>query len=141
MMNAFDIATRELGVMEFSGTRDNPRVLEYFTATNLHVSTDEVPWCAAFVNWALKRAGVTGTGKANARSFLDWGEPVSLVCAEQGDIVVLSRGSNEALGHVGFFHSWTSDLRGVRILGGNQSNAVRISTYLSEHIISIRRGA
>lgn len=55
------IATAEIGVEEIDATNCGPRVNEYKSATNL--PPDEPwPWCAAFVDWCVKRAMIaTGT--------------------------------------------------------------------------------
>jgi hypothetical protein len=50
---AYDIATQELGVAEIYGDVHNKRILEYHQATRLKATTDEVAWCASFVNWCL----------------------------------------------------------------------------------------
>jgi uncharacterized protein (TIGR02594 family) len=134
---AFDIAVHELGTSEIFGDTNNPRILEYHQATSLKASSDEVAWCASFINWCLKKAGFHGTNSARARSFLAWGKEISLEEARRGDIVVLSRGTNPSFGHVGFFAGREQD--SVLLLGGNQGNKVSISPYPTHRIISIRR--
>lgn len=134
---AFDIAVHELGTAEIYGDAHNNRIIEYHQTTSLKATSDEVPWCASFVNWCLKKAGHQGTNSARARSFLAWGKEISLEEARRGDIVVLSRGTNAAFGHVGFFAGREQD--SVLLLGGNQGNKVSISPYPTHRIISIRR--
>ena len=140
---AFDIAVHELGTAEIYGDNHNDRIIEYHQTTSLKATSDEVPWCASFVNWCLKKAGYQGTNSARARSFLAWGQEISLEEARRGDIVVLSRGShrnggvNPAFGHVGFFAG--REQESVLLLGGNQSNKVSLSPYPTHRIISIRR--
>lgn len=117
----YDIARGELGVQEDTGPGSNPRVLEYLRSTTLEdgaASTDETPWCSAFVNWCVERAGHAGTDSAWARSWLTWGKATTKPTA--GCVVVLRRLVDS--GHVGFFVSATATH--VRILGGNQSNRV-----------------
>jgi uncharacterized protein (TIGR02594 family) len=135
--HAFDIAMKELGTAEIFGDTHNSRIVEYHAATSLRATSDEVPWCASFVNWCLKKATITGTNSARARSFLTWGVAVSLEEAERGDIVVLSRGTNGQFGHVGFFAG--QEGKSVLVLGGNQSNKVSLSPYPLHRILSIRR--
>ena len=134
---AFDIAMKELGTAEIFGDTHNERIVGYHAATSLRATSDEVAWCASFVNWCLKKASITGTNSARARSFLTWGVAVSLEEAERGDIVVLSRGTNPLFGHVGFFAG--QEGKSVLVLGGNQSNKVSISPYPLHRILSIRR--
>lgn len=73
------IARDELGTVERSGPGSNSRVLEYLRSTDLDealASTDETPWCSAFVNWCIERAGYQGTNSAWARSWLSWGRRI-----------------------------------------------------------------
>lgn len=140
MQNVYHIALKELGVQERAGADHNPRILEYHQATSLKATSDEVPWCAAFVNWCLREAGFQGTNSARARSFLAWGESVAINDIKPGDIVVFSRGNNPILGHVAFFHSWKNKRTGIMtVCGGNQSNSVSLSRYSLENLIGIRR--
>jgi uncharacterized protein (TIGR02594 family) len=121
---------------------NNKRIVDYHATTSLRATSDEVPWCASFVNWCLKKATIAGTNSARARSFLTWGVAVSLEEAQRGDIVVLSRGVNVQFGHVGFFVGRTAEFgrsQSVLILGGNQSDKVSISPYPLHRILSIRR--
>ena len=137
METLYSIALKELGVQEHIGIAHNPRILEYHQATSLKASSDEIPWCASFVNWCLREAGLNGTNSASARSFLDWGHDVLLEDAKQGDIVVFSRGSNPTLGHVGFYAGRTQTT--INVLGGNQSNQVSLAAYPISKLLSLRR--
>jgi uncharacterized protein (TIGR02594 family) len=126
------VAKRELGVAEVPGSGNNPRIVLYHTATTLGAKDDEVPWCSAFVNWALARGGVKGTNNAMARSFLKWG----IECAPRiGAIVVFKRGEPPA-GHVAF---WVGAGDGrVRVLGGNQGDRVSIASYPAGDVLAYR---
>jgi hypothetical protein len=69
-----------------------------------------------------------GTGKANAISFIDWGEPVWSKhqggiprTAQRGDVAVFRHRSNPDHGHVAFFDSISSKYeKRINVLGGNQ---------------------
>ena len=114
------IAIEEIGVSEIPGIANNSRVLEYLNATtNLGLaarSRDETPWCSAFVNWCMAKAGLQGTKNALARSWLDWGVP--LATPRRGCIVVFTR--EKIFGHVGFYISETDTQ--IKVLGGNQQD-------------------
>jgi uncharacterized protein (TIGR02594 family) len=114
------IAEQEKGVGEIPGAENNPRVLEYFKATNNlgegARSKDETPWCSAFVNWCLEQAGYERTKSAVARSWLDWGQAIET--PRRGCIVVFER--EKKLGHVGFYMGETETH--IKVLGGNQQN-------------------
>lgn len=94
--------------------------------------------CAAFVGSVLAQVGIQGTGALNARSYLEWGEPVDLVRAQRGDIVVFWRGSRDGWqGHVGFYHG--IDGNNILVLGGNQGNAVSVAPYSADRLLGVRR--
>lgn len=132
------IACRELGIAEIPGPQANARISEYLRGVGADPS-DETPWCAAFANWVLSQAGIKGTGKPNARSFLHLGESVELADVKPGDIVVFWRGDPKGwTGHVAFFWAHRDDDT-IEVLGGNQSNAVSIAAYPVRRILGIRR--
>lgn len=114
------IAYNELGILEVPGPQSTKRIIEYHSVTSLKATSDEVAWCASYVGWCLKEAGIKHTGSAAARSYLTWGyelkEPI------EGCIVIMGRTANPLKGHVGFWIG-ESDLQ-VCVLGGNQSNSV-----------------
>lgn len=138
MNPAYELANKDFGTWEW-GKGHNPKVLQYFADVgHSWVKDDETAWCAAFVGAMLKRAGLPHTGKLNARSYLEWGEPVQLSEAKEGDIVVLWRGSpNSAQGHVGFFVRQQGNR--VDLLGGNQGNQVNITGFPVERVLAVRR--
>lgn len=129
-MRPVDIALREYGVREIPGSRHSERVLEYLEHTPLlpasMQSQDETPWCSAFINWCMAMAGMPGTGRANARSWIYWGRPCQTPTF--GCLAVLWRKSRVGIyGHVGFVIT----LRGgaLFLLGGNQGDMVSIKPY------------
>lgn len=127
-------AEKEIGQKEICGDADNPRIVQYHACTSLHASDDETPWCSAFVNWCMAQAGITGTGLANARSWMSWGIPIQKPVP--GCIVILKRGAPPA-GHVGIFVAEVgSDF--VKILGGNQSDQVKYSNYPKADVLGYR---
>ena len=135
----FDIAQREKGVAEKKGTNaNNPRILEYHRSTTLPgnlARIDETAWCSSFVNWCVTRSGLTGTNSARARSWHQWGK--KLRKPRPGCVVVLSRpNAGPKAGHVGFYAGETATK--IKLLGGNQSNSVRITTYPKNRLLSYR---
>jgi uncharacterized protein (TIGR02594 family) len=118
------IATAEVGVTEFPGAGSNPRVLEYLsTVTNISEhwkSTDETAWCAAFVNWCVKKAGYVGTNTAVSTDWLDWGQRIEKPAS--GCLAVFAREGGG--GHVGFYvdETVTPAETFIRLLGGNQDS-------------------
>lgn len=92
------------------------------------VNPSRVPWCAAFVNGILRQTGRQGTGSNAAVSFAKYKSPTKT--PKKGDIVVMR-------GHVGFFQSFVGKGR-VAVLGGNQSNRVKISAFSTRKVLSYR---
>ena len=124
------LAREELGVTEIAGPESDERIVEYLESVDTLPpglkGTDHTAWCSAFVGWCVERAGFPSTEKANARSWLKWGIP--LTTPAHGCICVLRRGDPMGWqGHVGFLVGLT--LQTVTLLGGNQRNSVSIHTY------------
>lgn len=118
-------AIHELGVAEVVGAGSSPRVLMYLESTELDhalASTDETPWCSAFVNWCMEVSGFVGTNSAAARSWLGWGQAIPT--PRRGAVTVLRRDGG---GHVGLWVSQSSSR--VKLLGGNQGNQVCVAEY------------
>lgn len=127
-----DVAGQALGLDE-NGQR--MALQDYLSNGGQNLDPQTTAWCAAFVNATLGQMGVEGTGSLAARSFLDWGEGVDN--PSPGDVVVLSRGE-PGQGHVGFFHGYDPSGR-VRVLGGNQGDAVSVSAYDRGRVLGYRR--
>lgn len=131
----YALAEAELGQAEIPGKDHNPRILEYLDVAGFpDVKNDDDAWCAVFANWALITAGHPGTQSRMARSFLGYGK--TLAKPEKGCVVVLKRGNDPKLGHVGFF-SHKQDKR-VYLLGGNQSNKVSIASFPEVDVLAYR---
>jgi len=128
------VALRELGVKEYAGSADNPRIVEYLRSTTLsaqYSDNDETYWCSAFVNWGVERAGYEGTDSAWARTWANWGRAIDQ--PQRGCIVVFRRGDG---GHVGFYAGESGDR--INVLGGNQNNSVCYKDYKKADLIGYR---
>ena len=136
MNPAYELARADIGTWEWSEDH-NPKVLQYFADVgHSWVQDDETAWCAAFVGAMLKRAGMAHTGKLNARSYLNWGEPVDT--PQIGDIAVFWRVKpDDWRGHVGFYAGETATH--IKVLGGNQRNHVNITRYRKDQLLGYRR--
>lgn len=95
------------------------------------------PWCAAFVNGILAQMGQSGTGSNLAISFAKY--KTATKTPQKGDIVVIRTGrSRRGSGnHVGIFEKFVGNK--VAVLGGNQSNKVKISYFSKSSVITYRR--
>ena len=139
-MNAavLEAAGAYLGLEEWPGARSNPEIEALWSAAGMPVQQDGVAWCASFVGAVLGSLGIPGTGKPNARSYLQWGREVSLQKAAPGDVVVFWRGSPSGWqGHVAFLVRFEGDR--VLVRGGNQGNKVSDAFYPVNQILGIRR--
>lgn len=130
-------AKEDLGKTEQAYRKEfNKRILDKL-GFEFDVVTD--PWCACWVGVVLEETGYPSTKKANARSYLSWGQEVSKDDYKEGDIVVFWRGTRNdgTTGHVGFLLS--SGENTVTILGGNQSDEVKIQKFAKTKILGVRR--
>ena len=147
-MTAFDLAQRFLGVAEVSGHVDNPQIMAMLRLDAAWPATEETPWCSAFVSYVCWLLRLPRSKSLAARSWLTVGAAVPLEQAVVGfDVVVLSRGTNPANGHVGFYAGMdmteptlgAAPVPKVRLLGGNQGNAVSIQVFPVSRVIGVRR--
>lgn len=140
MTAPIDVAWRYLGLREIPGPQHQPAIEHFLGEVGLEGHGDETAWCSAFVQHCVAQAGLPGTGKANARSWLGWGH--ALQTPEYGCVCVLWRESPQSWkGHVGFYLGQSVDAPGlarVALLGGNQGNAVDVTDYPSERILGYR---
>ncbi|PVZ48651.1 C40 family peptidase [Thalassobacter stenotrophicus] len=137
-MTPFDIARSYIGTTEGPGPADNPIIMDMYASVGHDwVEHDSVAWCAAFVGHCLERAGMRSTRKLTARSYLDWGIPIEVADAQQGDIGVIPRGSSSWQGHVFFIDR----IEGAWVwgLGGNQDDAVNVKRYPASKLLGVRR--
>ena len=133
--NWLAIARAEVGVAEAPGAKSTRRVLEYLSATNVPAAlreSDSTPWCAAFVTWCLREAGIDSTKSAAARSYLKWGS--TLREPRVGCVAVYSRGL--AQGHVGFW--LRRELGRDYVIGGNQADKVCERSYPVSRLLGYR---
>jgi uncharacterized protein (TIGR02594 family) len=139
----YEIACKEIGQKEVDGSGNNKRILEYHATTTLGAKEDSVPWCSSFTNWCMKEAGIKGTNSAAAISWAAWGVACERV---KGCICVIrqrNKGADHATGsasgnHVAFFDRIEQGR--VYLLGGNQSDQVKVSSFglASYEIIATR---
>ena len=137
-MNGSVAAYQSMAQMNgYDENKQRSAIQEYMKNGGVNLDPAVTAWCAGIVNAALAQQGIKGTGKLNARSFMEWGQGVDEPA--KGDIAVFSRGDpNGWQGHVGFFDGYGDD-GSIRVLGGNQSNAVNVSSYPADRLLGFRR--
>ncbi|NRA85795.1 MAG: TIGR02594 family protein [Rhizobiales bacterium] len=135
MQKYLQIAMNEQGTKEVKGQKDNPKIVQYFADVgHSWVKDDETAWCAAFVGSCLEKAGLTSTRALNARSYLKWGRKISKPVV--GCVVIFKRGNSSWQGHVAFYMGETDTH--IKVLGGNQGNTVKISSYKRKDLLGFR---
>ena len=141
----YDLAERYTGTKEVGGGLHNPAIMAMLTLDMNWPDGDEVPWCSAFANYIAWLARAPRSKNLRARSWLEVGRGINLDSAQPGDVIILQRGSGEqpgpevleAPGHVGFYAG--HDDRWIEVLGGNQSDTVKISRYDRARLLGVRR--
>jgi uncharacterized protein (TIGR02594 family) len=129
------IAFSELGTGEIPGKGSNPKILDYLASTDLFkypYLPDETNWCAAFLNWCIKKSGTLSANSALAFPWSKWGK--ALQTPRRGCIVAFQW--DDGGHHVSFYLSAISNY--VIALGGNQNDAVWISIYHKRHVLGYR---
>lgn len=125
-------AQNKIGVHEVRGG-ENPEIIAFHAVTTLKATHDEVPWCSSFVSWCLEQVGIRSTRNAWAQSYASFGKRLS--APKYGCIVVFRW--KDGTGHVAFFDSLNKDGT-LKLLGGNQGDAVRFANYATDHVIAYR---
>ena len=132
--SALSLAASQMG---FNERDQRAAIQDYLSTGGVNLDPAVTAWCAAFVNATLRQSGRQGTGSNMARSFLDWGQPVTQ--PTEGDLAVFSRGDPEGpYGHVGFFQGY-DDQGNILVLGGNQGDAVSVAAYSPDRLLGFRR--
>ena len=126
----------EIGTKEIVGTRNNPKVVDYYKrAGQGWVRDDETPWCGAFVGAMLVDSGEPIiSGALGARNWLQWGHKDT--SPQRGDVVVFKRGTGWQ-GHVAFYLGESNGR--IYHLGGNQGNSVSITSTPKTKLLGYRR--
>ena len=153
-MKPYQIALMKYGLKEITGKQDNPQIISMFDdlGYNGKALKDETSWCSALVCWCNMAAGYQHTGKLYANSWTEFDgvEEIDIKDIQLGVIVVFWRGSYDGdpisgtkipKRHVAYFISFDPQLpdKYVNVLGGNQSNELKISKYYKSRIKGVYR--
>lgn len=96
-LTVLDVAEKEIGVEEIPrGSNDGERVREYLRSANITVPA---PWCAAFVVWCQKQAGLSPFITAHVATMWDRNKDKQKSTPQPGDVFVMLKGQS---GHCGF---------------------------------------
>ena len=124
-----NLVSREVGVAEQPpGSNDAPRIAQYRQAT---AGSGVGPWCAYFVSWAAREAGVpigdAGQGYGLVDDVWAWGQragkaiPAGSGTPQPGDLIVWDE-------HIGVVESVQPDGR-ITTIEGNSSDQVARRSY------------
>lgn len=125
-----NIARSMIGTTEGAGAKNNPIVVSmYALSGHPEVKADSTPWCAAFVGYCLKKAGLRNTGTLWALHYATYGQ--KLKAPVIGAIATKKRDGG---GHVFFVVDFDNTY--VWGLGGNQRDAVNVMRYRRDELVS-----
>lgn len=136
-----DIARKYIGLHEISGPKHNPTVLaltaKAFAATGKKswIHDDETPWCGSFVGGVFAEAGLGSKIPKEFYRAKEWENVgTKLSTPAYGCVVTFTRDGG---GHVGIVVGKTKTGM-LKVLGGNQSNAVTIQDFDPKRVTSYR---
>jgi len=131
------------GTIESPGPHNNPIIMSWAAElqkagnyVGMEYAADSIPWCGIATGIAILRAdGIPPKICARASSYDAWGIHQEIEDAALGDVLRFQR---EGGGHVGLYVG--EDLAGYfHVLGGNQSDSVRVSRIAKSRCVAVRR--
>lgn len=128
-------AVKLLGVKEIVGTPNNPIILQWAKDLKLDkiYTNDAIPWCGLFIAYVVKQAGKEVVkNPLYALNWSSWGNAVDV--PKLGDILTFKRDGG---GHVGIYVGEDSEC--YHVLGGNQSDMVKVSRIAKQRLFKARR--
>ena len=119
--------------------KNNPKILQFFHELGYkNINDDEISWCAAFLNFCLKKSGHDYMNSLIAKDWLKNG--VETKNPQPGDVIVFWRERrNGWQGHVAFFIKEDKSNGLIYAYGGNQDGKVCLKKFPKNHVISYRR--
>lgn len=135
MPSWLSIAQSYIGVREIKGAKHNSTIASWLAKLKLWWRDDETAWCGVFVSNCLLEAGYKPVSEGyRARSWLSYGDV--LVAPAVGAIAVIRRLDGGY--HVGFVVAQDSKRGTIVLLGGNQGDAVKYSSFLKAQVVGYR---
>ena len=121
-----DIYTAELGVRERTGNNDGARVELYLKSCGLKKGN---PWCAAFVTWCYKTAGIKTVVSAYSPNWFAAKNTIytkgkhSNKTPKQADVFGIWFAEKRRIAHVGFIDEWEPPNSHCITVEGNTNDA------------------
>ena len=133
----FEEAKELYGTKEFSGTGNNPIIMEWSDSLDIRYSGDDIPWCGLFVGHCIAATLTEETLPGNPLGARQWAKFGKRIEPCLGAVMVFWRVSKESgKGHVGFYAG--EDDTGYQILGGNQSDMVCLTWVSKSRFLEAR---
>jgi len=135
----FREAKKDIGVKEVPGVANSSTIMGWAKRLGSRVlgiayNADSVPWCGlAVAHWLEQRGFRPPPIAIRASAWGTWGRDLGLKDLYQGSIVVFKRPGG---GHVGLCSGFTSTH--IRVLGGNQSDAVNHTWIARDRLVAQR---
>jgi len=133
-------ARKQIGTREKPGPANEPRIMAMAKRAvgwlGAAYSGDSVPWCGLFIADCMAAAGFKPPRAfvgLRAKAWASWGIDVT-TSKPLGCVVVFSRDGG---GHVGLLTGFYPDGR-LRILGGNQGDAVNEKAFPLSRVVAYR---
>lgn len=92
------IYSSQIGVKEATGKNDGPQIKAYLKVSGL---PEGHPWCAAFVAWCFKMAGITTINSAYSPNWFIKSRLTKT--PKQGDLIGIYFKNLGRIAHVGFY--------------------------------------
>jgi len=143
------------GLAEIPGNESNAELLDIIKSVIPWANDDStISWCGIVMTYVFQKEGLghlVPSKPAGARSWLNiegtivWqiGDDINLISklAKPGDIVVFWRNSiDDWRGHVAqYLNEYDYDKSKIRVIGGNQDNAVVVRPYSKDRVLKIIR--
>lgn len=129
------IARGFIGTREKIGPENNPTIMGWANYLNVPYAGDDVPWCGLFMGYvaAMSNKALPKGPLVRASTWLNFGKPVGKDGPKLGDVLIFHRNGG---GHVGLYCA--EDNFFYYVLGGNQSDSVRISPYAKSRLLDAR---
>lgn len=150
-MNLADRASSFLlkGIREIVGPSSHHQIRAWIKRceqeypTDIPIDDSKYAWCGVFVGNVILEANTEGEKRPkppryfqSAKNWQSWGKAVvEPKAAQRGDVVVLTRAGGH---HVAIVAGLT--VGGLKVIGGNQGDAVSVAEYPWSRVVVVRRG-
>ena len=134
-------ARKYIGTVEVKGTKHNPKILaltvKAFAATGKKswIHNDEIPWCGSYLGGVFAESGLGHKIPKEFYRAREWESAgTKLTRPAYGCVVTFTRDGG---GHVGIVVGKTKTGM-LKVLGGNQSDAVNIADFDPKRVTAYR---